>query len=443
MSLLAWLTLAAAVFPQSEPFDAAAAVTRMVDAPTAAERGELARQLAARSDVSLAQWLAAVRALPLRTDEPVAVLGRNRRYVVAMSIFGGMRNAEIHVRLPTDAATRRGPWPLLFVWHAAGSDGAAALAAWSGFADRFGFLLAAPTETYDGYQREGWSYHPDGYEGLFAALRFVRRNFDVDEDRIVLAGVRGGGHATWDVGLRFPDRFAALIPANGAPRLGNALRECNLAFVESAWQLPIRIVRWGAVESLQDANLRRAVELLRGFGSTDVSQLEAANEAEALSGSASGWAEFVAQRRRVPDRVVRYADQAWMPPLADWGRLHWLEIVRTDAVAIDWPPKVTAPRGKLDAQAVRNAIDAHVRDHLPRLQVHRQRPGRFEVQDRAIAAFRLLVTDAMLGPDGSLVATWRGHTLTKTAAPSARVLLAEFAERFDRTFLPTAEVRFP
>src|SRR5262249_36968084 len=157
--------------------------------------------------------------------------------------------------------------------------------------------------------------------------RFVRRNFDVDEDRIVLAGVRGGGHMTWDVGLRCCDRFAALIPANGAPRLGNAPRENNLTFVESIAHVPIRIMRWGEVEAMQTANTQRAMELLRKCGNQEVRTVTASSESDGLAGTAADWLAFLQSRRRVPSRLVRYADLAWTPPIADWGRCHWLEIL--------------------------------------------------------------------------------------------------------------------
>jgi pimeloyl-ACP methyl ester carboxylesterase len=333
---------------------------------------------------------------------------------------------------------------LLFVWHAARSDGAQALATWTPLADRFGFLLAAPTETYELYRDEGWSYHPDGYEGLFAALRFVRRNFDVDEDRIVLAGVRGGGHMAWDVGLRSSDRFAALIPANGAPRLGNVPRENNLTFVESAAHLPIRVVRWGEIEAMQTANIGRAIGLLRGYGSRNVQIVTASSEDEALAGTAAGWDSFLSSRRHVPRRLVRYADLAWTPAIADWGRCHWLEILRTDGKPIVWPPKVAAAQWqRLDEQGRRNHLDSYLREHTPRLQADMPAPGRFEVEDRGIERFRLLLTEAMVSPGAGVTVKWRGHVLEKAAPADTITFLLEFAERFDRTFLPTAAVVLP
>lgn len=48
-----------------------------------------------------------------------------------------------------------------------------------------------------------------------AALDFARRNWSIDEDRVILAGLSFGGLGTWQIGARHRDRFAALVPVSG------------------------------------------------------------------------------------------------------------------------------------------------------------------------------------------------------------------------------------
>ena len=57
--------------------------------------------------------------------------------------------------------------------------------------------------------------------------------------------------------------------------------------------------------------------------------------------------------------------------------------------------------------------------------------------------FRLLLTADMCGPDGAVEVQWAGKVHKRKAAPSSTVLLREFVERLDRTFLPVAEVTVP
>jgi predicted peptidase len=47
------------------------------------------------------------------------------------------------------------------------------------------------------------------------ALNYAQAHWSIDQDRIVLAGLSYGGLGTWDVGARYPERFAALVPMSG------------------------------------------------------------------------------------------------------------------------------------------------------------------------------------------------------------------------------------
>jgi len=56
-----------------------------------------------------------------------------------------------------------------------------------------------------------------GYNGLaeqdvLRAMADVERAYNIDEDRVYLTGLSMGGGGTWHLGLRYPDRFAAIVP---------------------------------------------------------------------------------------------------------------------------------------------------------------------------------------------------------------------------------------
>jgi pimeloyl-ACP methyl ester carboxylesterase len=56
-----------------------------------------------------------------------------------------------------------------------------------------------------------------GYNGLaeqdvLRAMADVERAYSIDEDRVYLTGLSMGGGGTWHLGLRYPDRFAAIVP---------------------------------------------------------------------------------------------------------------------------------------------------------------------------------------------------------------------------------------
>ncbi|HLO18126.1 MAG TPA: PHB depolymerase family esterase, partial [Anaerolineales bacterium] len=50
---------------------------------------------------------------------------------------------------------------------------------------------------------------------LFLLLDEIQTKYSVDPDRIYLTGVSAGGEGTWEIGLRYPNRFAALVPVMG------------------------------------------------------------------------------------------------------------------------------------------------------------------------------------------------------------------------------------
>src|SRR5262249_14467876 len=56
-----------------------------------------------------------------------------------------------------------------------------------------------------------------GYNGIagddvLRAIDDVERAYNIDRDRVSLTGLSMGGGGTWHLGLRYPDRFAAIVP---------------------------------------------------------------------------------------------------------------------------------------------------------------------------------------------------------------------------------------
>jgi predicted peptidase len=51
-----------------------------------------------------------------------------------------------------------------------------------------------------------WSYKESSF--VLKSLEYVKRNYPVDTNRVVLLGYSMGGYGTWNIGLRYTDRFA-------------------------------------------------------------------------------------------------------------------------------------------------------------------------------------------------------------------------------------------
>ena len=70
-----------------------------------------------------------------------------------------------------------------------------------------GFIVLTP------YGRgEVATYNGIAEEDVLRAMDDVKRAYNVDENRVYLTGLSMGGGGTWHLGLRYPDRFAAIAP---------------------------------------------------------------------------------------------------------------------------------------------------------------------------------------------------------------------------------------
>jgi predicted peptidase len=104
-------------------------------------------------------------------------------------------------------------WPMILFLHGAGERGSdnwkVATHGPPNIAKRdsgFPFIVLAPQCPED----ETWSK-----EALLKLLDDVTAKYAVDTNRIYLTGLSMGGYGTWDLGLSYPDRFAAIVPICG------------------------------------------------------------------------------------------------------------------------------------------------------------------------------------------------------------------------------------
>jgi predicted peptidase len=104
-------------------------------------------------------------------------------------------------------------WPLMLFLHGAGERGTnLARVAVHGppkvvkTKRDFPFILVSP-QCPSG---ETWND-----EALLALLDEIQQRYHVDENRVCLTGLSMGGYGTWSLGLRNPDRFAAIVPICG------------------------------------------------------------------------------------------------------------------------------------------------------------------------------------------------------------------------------------
>jgi len=110
------------------------------------------------------------------------------------------------------------PLPLVIVLHGMGGSGDNTVAKW---AKRLNdeFIVLCPS-----YPMGAWWARP-AEDMVLALLDHIREQYNVDDNRVFLAGLSNGAIGVYTIGMFYPDRFAGLIPIAGSitPRFMNFL----------------------------------------------------------------------------------------------------------------------------------------------------------------------------------------------------------------------------
>ncbi len=148
------------------------------------------------------------------------------------------------------------------------------------------YVVAATNRREFGFDWQDW-----GRVNTLETLDEAMKAFDIDPDRIWLTGHSMGGHGTWDIGLQYPDKFAAIGPSAGwnsfetyvpftlrqdcafAPPDLLAIQQSiergnnSLAIMENAANLPAYVLQGSDDDDVPVDHARRAVQTLRWLGS--------------------------------------------------------------------------------------------------------------------------------------------------------------------------------
>ncbi len=434
-SLVGLLLLAAVVAGEDgdvSTLTVAQRLEQLVDLPTPKQRSAAARALAKDDSVSIDAWLRAMR----KFGRFSAVRPGRHRHTVDLLVEGKTERTELAAYVPKSYRATR-PARLLVVLHGSGGHGTGAMSMWLEWAETNGALLLAPTEAGSA---GGYTFASRERVAALAALRWMRRRYNVDENRIYLAGVSRGGHLTWDLALRFRDRFAAIVPAVGSPRMTTAKRQNNLRYLDNVLDLPIRDLQGLGDHPLMIKTLRIAFARLKERGARDAKFVEFPELGHSFRLDTEDWNQFLAVKRDpLAPRIIRAA------AAPGEGRMFWMEITRTKRPVAE-TFKVSMPQSQykaLDDDGLRLHLQNEADRRTARLEVTRT-SNVFAVKRRHVATFRLLLCDAWIPARRDPVIVDLGsRSVKRRPARSARVLLTEFAERMDRTFLPTAELRLP
>ncbi len=127
------------------------------------------------------------------------------------------KNYSYALYLPEEISLSN-PLPMAIVLHGMGGSGDNTVAKW---AERLNkeFIVLCPS-----YPMGAWWARP-AEDMVLALIDHIRSLYNVDDNRVFLAGLSNGAIGVYTIGMFYPDRFAGLIPIAGSitPRFMNFL----------------------------------------------------------------------------------------------------------------------------------------------------------------------------------------------------------------------------
>lgn len=257
-----------------------------------------------------------------------------------------------------------------------------------------------------------WSFQPDSF--ALRAIDAVRSRWSIDPDRVVLTGYSMGGYGTWNVGLRYADRFAAIAPfAGGISRLENvqARDDRSRALLANATHLPVFVVHGDADPVVPVRFSRTITDELRGLGA-DVTYEEVPGGPHVLMPFLRGDERTTHLTAWLKDRV-RDAHPAKVTHSAlgaYHGASYWVKIE------------------ELSAEVARVQAEVTARD-------------RIVVTTSGVTKLRLFLDPALVDVEAPITVEVDGRVVHRgVVAPSLESVAASFAGRGDASFVQERSV---
>ena len=167
--------------------------------------------------LTVAAWLALTAQL---SAQPAATSAPPRAQMAKQFQFTRTLSAKVNylLFLPKGYDAKLGQhWPLILFLHGAGERGTDIWKVATHGPPKnvtahpdFPFIIVSPQCP----ERQIWSK-----EVLLGLLDEVTSKYAVDTNRVYLTGLSMGGYGTWELGLTYPERFAAIVPICGGGQM--------------------------------------------------------------------------------------------------------------------------------------------------------------------------------------------------------------------------------
>ncbi len=348
----------------------------------------------------------------------------------------GVQQRELLVYFPKTFQSKR-TYPLLLAMHGSGGKALNQIQQWRGFADRNQFLLVASTGKDTG---RGYGFSESERQAELSTLRFALLHLRVDPNRIFLGGTSRGGHLSWDLGLRYPDRWAGIAPMIGGPRLTTRLGQNNLRLLDNLFQTPIL-----DLQGLQDDpgllwNLRYAFTYFQKQKAPNKQFVTFPKLGHSYDMSQAPWRAFFSSGKRNPlpphllFRCVHLAH----------GRFFWMKVIQLDSKKVQDAVGIAIPPQKWKRMPLENKRKLFAKTALRRTALIRadwkkvKGNPQFTIKTKGVKNFELLLPKKLLPPDPkhAILVRWNHARKRLKGDLSAKRFLLDWLDRLDPETAP-------
>ncbi len=208
-----------------------------------------------------------------------------------------------------------------------------------------GFIIVCPEEQ-EKLWGKGWGSTEPERSLTLATLAEAMRRFRIDPDRAFLAGVSRGGHATWEMGMLYGDRFAGLYSNAGGIRL------VNFGYLKNLGGVPLLESLGGKDQAMLVANVREAV---KDLGDTVVYHEHADADHGVGYGDDPEFVGWMDAKRRDgwPKHLVHAFSKVGQ------GRAYWVAATKVTGGVLDptsKAPSIPMPAGKAPTEEEKRAL---------------------------------------------------------------------------------------
>ncbi len=384
-------------------------------------------------------WEKKVRQLPhplLPFSHVKAGSIRAQKTVLFMGKKKGVKQRELLIYVPKTFQKGR-VYPLLLAMHGSGGNAGQQIQQWRGYADRNQLLLVASTgkDTAQGY-----GFSESERQAELSTLRFALLHLPIDPNRIFLGGTSRGGHLSWDLGLRYPDRWAGIAPMIGGPRLTTRLGQNNLRLLDNLLQTPIL-----DLQGLKDDpgliwNLRYAFAYFKRLKAPHKQFLTFPLLGHSYDMSQAPWKSFFSSGKRNPFpnhlqfRCVQLAH----------ARSFWVKATKLDPKKVQNAVGIAIPPQKWNRMPLEEKRKLFAKTALKRTAIleanWKKVKGnpQFKIKTKGIKNFELLLPKPLLPPDPNhrILVRWNHSRKRLHGDLNAKRFLLDWLDRLDLETAP-------